>query len=125
MSSDDVYFKVFPNFDCDHGANYIMPAYLLKLHTDYTDYTFSARNISSPVLAPRRRLNSSLKSSRSDNRSMCRRISPILSDLLPSFDRIPGVDIDTLCIVLLRKPDFERSVLPVNVCCDVDCVNCS
>jgi hypothetical protein len=75
-----------------------------------------ARNISSLALTLRRLLNSSLKSSRSSSRSMCRRISPIFSLLLPSFHRIPGACINMLCIVLLRKPDLEGSVLPVNVC---------
>ncbi len=52
----------------------------------------------------------------SPSRSMCRRISPIFSLLLPSLHRIPGACIDTLGIVLLRKPDFDGSILPVNVC---------
>jgi hypothetical protein len=73
----------------------------------------SARNISFPPLG---RENSSLKSSRSSSRSMCRRISPILSDLLPSLVRTPGAYMDTLWIVLFRKPDLEASALPVYAC---------
>jgi hypothetical protein len=47
---------------------------------------------------------------------MCRRISPILSDLLPSLVRVPGANIDTLWIVLFKKPDLEASALPVYAC---------
>ena len=47
---------------------------------------------------------------------MCRRISPMLSDLLPSLVRAPGAYIDTLWIVLFKKPDLEASALPVYAC---------